>query len=135
MNAVDTNVLIYSCDLRDRQRQSVAIELLGSLSDGVILWQVACEFVAASRKLAPQGFTVAHAWDQLADLLTTFSLIVPQPAVLSRARALQLDLSVSYWDAMLYAACIDAGLQRLYSEDVSGSLVPDLEIVNPFKQS
>ena len=49
MTALDTNLLIYACDKADPQRQAVAIELISSVTEGVLLWQVACEFVAASR--------------------------------------------------------------------------------------
>ncbi|MEJ7714026.1 MAG: hypothetical protein WKF84_30305 [Pyrinomonadaceae bacterium] len=51
MNAVDTNVPIYTHDPRDPVKQAVAVALVGTLPDGVLLWQVACEYVAASRKL------------------------------------------------------------------------------------
>ena len=51
MNAVDTNVLIYSRDPRDPRKQEVANNLLASLTDVVLLWQVACEHLAASLKL------------------------------------------------------------------------------------
>lgn len=47
MNAVDTNVLIYVHDPRDREKQATADALVRSLIDGVLLWQVACEFIAA----------------------------------------------------------------------------------------
>ncbi len=57
MTALDTNVLIYACDKSDPRRQQIAIELIASVTDGVLLWQVACEFVAASRKLNDRGFT------------------------------------------------------------------------------
>jgi len=33
---------------------------------------------------------------------------------------------------MLFAACLEAGVTRLYSEDVPGAAIPNLEIVNPF---
>lgn len=49
MNAVDTNVLIYAHDPRDLVKQNKAVALIASLTDGVLLWQVACEYVAASR--------------------------------------------------------------------------------------
>jgi predicted nucleic acid-binding protein len=65
MIALDTNVLIYACDKADLKRQQVALDLVSSAVDGVLLWQVACEFVAASRKLRSQGFTVVDAWDRL----------------------------------------------------------------------
>jgi predicted nucleic acid-binding protein len=69
MTAFDTNTLIYSCDLRDSCRQERAFELLSGASDGVILWQVAVEFIAASRKLAPQGFTPDQAWARLSEFI------------------------------------------------------------------
>jgi len=49
MIALDTNVLVYACDKADLKRQQVAIDLISSAGDGVLLWQVVCEFVAASR--------------------------------------------------------------------------------------
>jgi predicted nucleic acid-binding protein len=55
MIALDTNVLIYCCDRRDARRQQLALDLVAGTTDGVLPWQVACEFIAASRKLADQG--------------------------------------------------------------------------------
>ena len=73
MIALDTNVLIYACDKADPARQATALELISNAMDGVIPWQVACEFIAASRKLERQGFTVTLTPGP--DLLT-FSLSV-----------------------------------------------------------
>jgi predicted nucleic acid-binding protein len=50
MIALDTNVLLYACDRADSKRQQIAIDLIANSRDGVLLWQVACEFVAASRR-------------------------------------------------------------------------------------
>jgi predicted nucleic acid-binding protein len=49
MIAFDTNVLLYACDRADSKRQKIAIDLIANSRDGVLLWQVACKFVAASR--------------------------------------------------------------------------------------
>ena len=49
MRAVDTNVLIYVHDPRDLAKQTAAINLVESLTDGALLWQVACEYVASVR--------------------------------------------------------------------------------------
>jgi predicted nucleic acid-binding protein len=65
MNAVDTNVLIYARDPRDAVKQQEAVNLTIALTDGALLWQVACEYVAASRKLVPFGFTQSQAWHEL----------------------------------------------------------------------
>jgi predicted nucleic acid-binding protein len=135
MIALDTNVLIYSCDKADLKRQHVALNLVSRAVDGVRLWQVACEFVAASRKLKSQGFTMVDAWDRLADYLAIFPLILPTAGALERARILHTKDGWSFWDAMIVAACLECGVTRLYSEDLPGRTVRGpLEIVNPFLQ-
>jgi len=40
MTAVDTNVLVYAHDPREPAKRTVALSLLDSLDDGVLLWQV-----------------------------------------------------------------------------------------------
>ena len=132
MNAVDTNILIYSCDQRDVGAQTKAREVMRSLVEPVLLWQVGCEFIAASRKLADQGFTQQAAWAQLAMLVDAWGLVMPRATMLARAQSLHVQEQVSFWDAMLLAACLDAGVRRLYSEDAPGRAIPGLEIVNPF---
>ncbi|WP_172963162.1 hypothetical protein [Microcystis aeruginosa] len=56
MNAVDTNVLIYVNDSRYPSKQAIAASLVANLTEGVLIWQVACEYLAASRKLEPFGY-------------------------------------------------------------------------------
>jgi predicted nucleic acid-binding protein len=91
MIALDTNILIYACDKADLSRQQVALDLVSNAFDGILLWQVACEFVAAWRKLKHQGFTTADAWNRLADYQSIFPLIVPNAGALERARVLHAD--------------------------------------------
>ncbi len=134
MTGFDTNILIYSCDQADSVRQQCALEPLASTRDGVLLWQVAAEFVAASRKLARQGFTPAHAWARLREFMGILPLIVPSPNVLDHAQALHRDQGISFWDAMIIGACLDCGVRTLYSEDLPGRIFePGLQIVNPFR--
>jgi len=133
MIALDTNVLIYACDKADPARQKVALDLISRISDGVLPWQVACEFIAASRKLERQGFTGADAWARLADFMGMFRLVVPDESrVLDRARHLHLNRKVAFWDAMIIAACVDADVRLLYSEDLPGGDIEGLSIKNPF---
>jgi predicted nucleic acid-binding protein len=132
MNAVDTNVLIHAYDVRLPDQQKKAIELLDSLTDCVLLWQVACEFLAASRKLSPTGFTIDDAWGHLGDLQRVFRLVAPSPQILVRAKDFSLNQGVQFWDAMIYGACLEAGVSRFYSEDLPGRRIDGLDIINPF---
>jgi predicted nucleic acid-binding protein len=132
MIAVDTNILIYACDQSDSRRQQIALDLVARAADGVLLWQVACEFISASRKLSKQGFTSAHAWDRLAEFRDLLPLVIPSKAVLGRAEELHLTRGASFWDALILAACVDAGVETLYSEDLPGFDVEGLRVTNPF---
>jgi predicted nucleic acid-binding protein len=57
MNVLDTNVWLYSQDTRDPHKQALAQQLIATVRPLALPWQVGCEFVAASRKLASAGFT------------------------------------------------------------------------------
>ena len=136
MNAVDTNVLIYARDPRDSVKQATAMALLSSLTDGVLLWQVACEYIAASRKLEPFGYDLTQALDDLADMRIAWKTILPSWAVMDRAQQLLTRYHLSFWDGLLIAACLEGGVTRLYSEDFDASAQAEgVEIVNPFKAS
>ena len=133
MIALDTNVLIYACDRSDSRRQQTAIDLVAGSPEGVLLWQVACEFIAASRKLSSQGFAAADAWSRLSEFLEVLPLVLPSPGVLQRAQSLHVTHGVSFWDALILAACVEAGVETLYSEDLPGlSTLGGLQVVNPF---
>ena len=119
---------------RDYRSIVQLLEAATSLSDGVLLWQVACEFVAASRKLAPFGFTQTQAWHEVERLRVLWKLILPSENVLPRAEQLMTTHNLSFWDAMIVAACMEGSITRLYTEDFDDSLrqATGVEIVNPF---
>jgi predicted nucleic acid-binding protein len=133
MNAVDTNVLIYVRDDREPAKQATAYALIQSLTSAVLLWQVACEYIAASRKIVASGYNVDMAWQDIRKLQTVWVTKFPTLDVLMRAEELMRRRSLSSWDALLVAACLEAGVTRLYTEDFDDSLRAEgLEVVNPF---
>jgi predicted nucleic acid-binding protein len=133
MNAVDTNVLLYVHDPRDPAKQAKAASLVTSLTDAVLLWQVACEYLAASRKLAPFGFRQEEAWRELDRLRIVWAGALPDWIHLQAAEAIIASRSVSFWDALILAVAQEAGVTTLYSEDLAGVVPPPgLNVVNPF---
>lgn len=133
MNAVDTNILIYLHDSRDPHKQAVATALVGSLRPGALLWQVACEYVAGARKLRAMGVSEQEIWSNLRVLERHWSIVLPDTQILARAESLMQLRSLSFWDALLIGAAIEAGISTLYSEDFSGvGPLHGLCIVNPF---
>ena len=133
MNAVDTNVLLYVLDTAEPAKQRIASQLVNSLQDVALVWQVAAEYLAASRKFERHGCTWAVAWSELARLRRVWSVVQPNWNTFTRAERLIRSYSLSFWDALLIAACLDAGVTRLYSEDLTAyPRIDTLEFVNPF---
>jgi predicted nucleic acid-binding protein len=133
MNAVDTNILIYINDPRDLAKQAIAISLVSSLTEGVLIWQVACEYLAASRKLESLGYDKAQAYQYIRDLQQVWHTTLPTWAVIDRAENLMNRFSLSHWDSMIVAACLEANVQTLYTEDFGYTAIDSLSIINPFK--
>jgi predicted nucleic acid-binding protein len=134
MNAVDTNVLVYAHDPRDPVKQDMAVEIIASLTDGVLLWQVAREYLAASRKLAAYGMSLQQAYADLIRLREVWVPALPSWAVMDRAEELIGSGNLSLWDALIIAACLESGVSRLYSEDFDASTaaITGVAVINPF---
>ena len=132
MNAIDTNVLIYSYDDDYPGHQQVAKDLLAAIAGSALPWQVASEFLSVSRKLLRKSDPPSLPWDRLSVVRNSFKMIFPSPTTLDRARHLQLNYQLQIWDALIYAACLDAAVTTLYSEDLPAQPIPGLQIINPF---
>lgn len=140
MIAIDTNVLVYSVDYQEAVKQTVAMELLARLQregDTILLWQALGEF---ARWLTTNERNGAITRDEMSgwlkDIRGSFPLVMPTPAVLDRALDLAGRYSLSHWDSMLLAACLEAGIETLYTEDIGAPRKIDaLELVNPFQDS
>ena len=94
---------------------------------------MACEYLSASRKLESQGYSLEQAWQDIRDLRSVWTTILPTWRVLDRAETLMASFSLSFWDALILAACLEGGVDRLYTEDFGAyPSVDGLEVINPF---
>jgi predicted nucleic acid-binding protein len=131
MNVIDTNVWIYSHDSQDPVKQAAVLNLISTVQDLVLPWQVGCEFMAASRKLIPQGFDESKAWAAMQAM--SAEVVLPVPALWSETRVLQQRYSLSFWDALLASTCIRRGVQNLYTEDMGAPRrIDTLSLINIF---
>ncbi|MGH7132536.1 MAG: PIN domain-containing protein [Phycisphaerales bacterium] len=135
MNAVDTNILAYSLDAHDDTKRRKALELLTTLpvESTVIPWQVACEIGAVLNTMARDGRFRGDYRLAITSVRTRFRVALPTIAVLDRALQIQTTAGVSHWDALLISACAEAGVTKLYTEDMqSRPTIEGVGIVNPF---
>jgi predicted nucleic acid-binding protein len=115
-------------------KQGIAQQLIAATRPLALPWQVGCEFVAASRKLAAVGFTESQAWAALAVMVKLAdTILLPVPDVWPETQALQGRYSLSFWDALLVGICLREGVKTLYTEDMEAPrTINGFSLVNPF---
>jgi len=133
---VDTNILLYSRDVSEPEKQSIASSRLDQLWDqhtGRLSVQVLNEyFVSATRKLDP-GLTPGEAWDDI-EALSAWQPLPLDMAVLTRAYVVHGRYGLSWWDSMIIAAAEASGCSRILSEDLSdGASYFGVTVENPFR--
>jgi predicted nucleic acid-binding protein len=133
---VDTNILVYAEDREAKSKHDIARDLvLGLWNDrqGVLSVQVLQEFyVTVTRKLK-KPLRAATALDVVREYLT-WTVVENTGNLLVQAAELQQRAQLSFWDAMVVQAAIQAGCDRLYTEDLNaGQRFGSVLVVNPFK--
>src|SRR5262245_15125958 len=123
MNGVDTNILIYRLDRQEPVKRPKARALIRRLVrdpvSPVLLWQVAGEFLRHLRSWQDQGLlTRPVLLGHVHYVQSRFQLVLPTAPVLDRALDLSHRYSLSHWDSMLLGACLEAGVDTLYTEDM-----------------
>ena len=138
MNAVDTNVLIYRLDRGEPAKQAKARDLLRRLASDaevtVLPWQVLGELVRQLRYWQDRNELTRDALLRyVATLRRLLPIVMPTASVLDRALELSGKHSLSHWDSMLLGACLEAGVDTLYTEDMGAPTTYDgIRLVNPF---
>ncbi len=137
MIAVDTNVWVYSFDQAETQKHDRAwrlLEQVESSDECVTLWQVLSELTNVLRRWETRGIlTAKELEDSVGHVVERFPIITPQHTTVLTALDLSRRYYLSHWDSMLLAACLEAGVTTLYSEDLSHNAYYDSVLVkNPF---
>ena len=127
----DTNILVYAQETNGKGDHARAL-LAGG---GKLSVQVLNEFTAVSRRKQQRD------WDEIAEAISDVLTMVDPPLALTldlhaAARTLAEDHQLSFYDALIVAAAIEAGCDTLFSEDMQhGRSIGTLAIVNPFPGS
>lgn len=133
---VDTNVLVYSRDASEPEKQAQALEWMRALWEhrtGRLSYQVLQEyFVSVTAKLDP-GLPPELARRDVRALLAWQPMPV-DARILEGAWLLQDRHRLSWWDALIAAAAQVADCRYLLSEDFQeGMELGELQVVNPFR--
>lgn len=137
MNAktfVDTNILVYAHDLDAGNKHLLAKEMLQDLwkhETGVLSTQVLQEFYVNVIRKISKPLTKALA----RTIVETYALwcIDITPTEISAAFRIEDQTHIAFWDALICAAAIKSGANRILSEDLNaGQKILGIQIVNPF---
>lgn len=134
---IDTNVLIYAHDVDAAAKHELAKRILQKLWEqrtGTLSTQVLQEFyVNVTRKIAsPLSKDSARAVvnSYVAWCVDTTS------AEISAAFRIEDEACIGFWDALIIAAALKAGADRILSEDLNaGQAISGVRIENPFTRS
>ena len=135
---IDTNVLVYAHDTDAGDRHTAAKAVLAKLWDnrtGSLSTQVLQEFYAVvTRKFKPpmpraKARAIVAAYGEWCDIAT-------EPQLIVAASRLEEEHTLSFWDALIVQAAIQAGADRLVSEDLQhGHRFGSLTIENPLPKN
>jgi predicted nucleic acid-binding protein len=137
MNAVDTNIFLYSVDCAEPLKQQKAQKLLqhlrSDLEPTILLWQVLGELGQQLRRWRDKGKLTQIEFEQhIQAFQYLFPLVIPTPVVFDSALNLAERFSLSHWDSMILAACQVSGTMVLYTEDMGAPRTIDgIQLINP----
>ena len=70
---------------------------------------------------------------RFSEFLNVWVLVLPTATIFQGSFRVRQHYSLSHWDSLLVAACQEAGVTCLYSEDMQdGADYDGVKIVNPF---
>ncbi len=136
---IDTNILVYSFDLAEPQKQNLARELLLKLQlhqQGCLSVQCVGEFfnVVSHGKLPK--ITLLDGATQVEYFLQSFPVFPLTSGVLREAVRAVRSYQISYYDAQIWACAHLNQIPIIFSEDFSdGQILEGVRFVNPFAET
>ena len=133
---IDTNVLIYQLDSRDKGKQKKCRDLVRVLvknREAVISTQVLQEFYfACTAKLRIKPILakgIMHGFENMEVVSVGTELI-------NEAIDTSIQNKLSFWDSLVIVSAESAKCQFLYTEDLNeGQVIRNVRIQNPMKQN
>lgn len=129
---IDTNIWLYAFVKGDDDTKSSAARRLLMTSQPVVSTQIINEVCVNLLRLT--DFTESQIQQLIDSFYQKYQVIGLTHIILMRASELRERYSLSFWDSLIVATGLDAGVDILYSEDMQHGLVIErrLRIRNPF---
>jgi predicted nucleic acid-binding protein len=134
---LDSNIFIYSYDIREPVKQSIANDLIRSLVVGLeatISYQVIQEFFNWALVKAPTKMPLDDARRCLTTTFSPLRIVPPSQALVFEAIGIQERYRLSWYDSLIVSAAQQGGCKTLYSEDLQhGQRFGSVTVQDPFR--
>lgn len=134
---VDTNVFVYAADPTDVKKRTQATEVIQALTQAnqlVITAQILNEIYSVlTRPNRSYTVTQQEAAQVVQDLADASEVLPVAKSTTILALRGVIQHSLSFWDALIWAAAVEHGVRTIYSEDFQhGREVERVRFINPF---
>ena len=133
---LDTNIFVYSFDQRSAAKAPRAKQLIRealTTQKGVISYQVVQEFFNVALKRFSQPMHAADAEQYLSTVFRPLLVVHSSQALYAEALHLHAQSGLSWYDALIVSAAIQARCDLLFTEDLQhGQRFGTLQVRNPF---
>ncbi len=131
---IDTNILVYTCDNFEKEKQKKCRSLLKTIAldyIGVISTQVLQEFyVSCVKKLKIEPLITK----EILISYERFEVVQITQEVIKEAIDCSVLNKISFWDSLIVSAAQYAKCGEIWSEDMNdGQIIRGIKIVNPIK--
>lgn len=133
---IDTNILVYAYDLSAGDKRETAKNIVADCwnnKNGCLSIQVLQEFYVTTTQKLTLPLSRLTARQMISDL-STWKIYQPKADDVLKAIDLQIEYTISFWDAIILQSALRLGCEQVWSEDLShGQTYQTLTVTNPFQ--
>lgn len=133
---LDTNIIVYSFDERDKNKQNISRELIKKAlksKSGIISYQVIQEFLNVALSKFTNKISIDDASRYIIDVLMPLCEVFSSIDFYERSLEIHKKTGFSFYDSLIITAAVIGNCSVIYSEDMQHErIIEDLQIINPF---
>jgi len=133
---IDTNIFIYTFDLKDDFKREKAKEIVKTAlidGKGFISTQVIQEFYNVATRKFKSPMNILSAKKYLENIFAQLNIVHPDFKFISNGLDIAATTKYSFYDSLIISAALKSGSSVLLTEDMHhGHRIQGLEIKNPF---
>lgn len=130
---IDTNILVYSQNNKEKEKQLICRRVMSSLVEEhllVISTQVMQEYYnVATLKMGLEKLFVKRT----VEMFDVYEVITLQPSIIFKAMDIHILHQLSFWDSLIISAAKSANCSMVLTEDMNdGQIIEGIKIQSPF---